>query len=99
MALPRAARGLGAACGDAARPVGVVPDLRVLGPVLVLGRGVVEILGGEDEGGQEDAVGCAAQSLGLGLQTGLEAVQVHQCGHERGHLDVGGPDQVADELL
>ena len=32
----------------------------VVGPVLVLGRRIVEVLGGEDKGGQEDAVDGAA---------------------------------------
>ena len=32
-------------------------------PVLVLGRGVVEVLGGEDEAGEEDAVDGAAHAL------------------------------------
>lgn len=67
VALACAAGALAAAGGDAARSVGVVPDLGVLGPVLVLWRGVVEVLGGEDESSQEDAVGGAAQALGLGL--------------------------------
>lgn len=35
----------------------------VTGPVFVLGARVVEVLGGEDEGGKEDAVDSAAHAL------------------------------------
>lgn len=41
------------------KPVGV------LGPVLVLWGGVVEVLGGDDEAGEEDSVSGARQALGV----------------------------------
>ena len=44
-------------------------DGRVPGPVLVLGTGVVEVLGCEDEGSQEDSVDGAAHALGHRRQT------------------------------
>lgn len=41
-------------------------DGGVAGPVFVFGGGVVEILGGKDEGGQEDAVDGARHAFGDG---------------------------------
>lgn len=84
--------------GEAKGVVGGV-HVGVVGPVLVLGRAVVEVLGGQDQGGQEDAVGGASQAAGHGLQLGLEAVEVDQGRHESWDLDVGGDDQLGDELF
>lgn len=56
-------------------------DVGVLSPVLVLGRGVVEVLGGEDESGEEDAVDGASQTLGHGREALLESLEVDQGCH------------------
>lgn len=55
-------------CPAEAEVLVVVADDAVVGPVLVLGRAVVEVLGGQDQAGQEDAVSRASQSLGHGLK-------------------------------
>ena len=71
----------------------------VAGPVLVLGGGVVEVLGGEDEGGEEDAVHGAAHAFGHGREPGLQPGEVDEGGHERGNLDVRAVDERLDELF
>lgn len=71
----------------------------VVGPVLVLGRAVIQVLGGEDKRGEEDAVGSTPDAASLGLQAGLEAVQVDKSRHKSRDLDVGRDDQLGDELL
>jgi tRNA-binding EMAP/Myf-like protein len=50
--------------GDGEAKVLVAADSTVPGPVLVLGRGVVEVLCSEDEGSQEDSVDGASHALG-----------------------------------
>jgi hypothetical protein len=47
-------------------------------PVLVLGARVIQVLGGEDERGEEDPVDCASHALGNRWQTGSKTAQVHQ---------------------
>jgi hypothetical protein len=49
---------------DGEAKVLVAADSAVAGPVLVLGRGVIEVLSRKDEGGEEDAVDGAAHALG-----------------------------------
>ena len=71
----------------------------VVCPVLVLGRAVIEILGGQDERGEEDAMSSASDAASLGLQTRLEAVEVDQTRHESRDLDIRGDDQLGDEVL
>lgn len=71
----------------------------VFGPVLVLGRRVVEELGGKDERSQEDSVDGASETLGHGWKSLLESGQVDQGSHEGGDLDVGSSHQRRDELL
>lgn len=71
----------------------------VLGPVLVLWRRVVEVLGGHDERGQEDAVGGAGHALGQRRQRRSQSGEVDQRGHQSGGLDVGRGDQVRNELV
>lgn len=88
------ALGLTAGAVVGAGAASLVPDAGVACPVLVLRRAIVEVLGGEDEGCQEDAVGGAAQALCFGLKSGLEAVEVDQSGHQGGDLDIGFPDEV-----
>ena len=60
-----------------AEPV-VALDGGVAGPVLVLRAGVVEVLRGQDQAGQEDAVDGASHSLGHGGQPGSQPGQIHQ---------------------
>ena len=55
--------------GDGEAKVLVAADSAVPGPVLVLGRGVIEVLGCKDERGEEDAVNCASHALGDGRKT------------------------------
>lgn len=85
--------------GDAEAEVVVAADGSVAGPVLVLGGGVVEVLGGEDEGGEENAVDGAAHSLCHRRQTLGQPVEVDQRGHEGGDLNVRASNQCADEEL
>lgn len=82
-----------------AKVVAVSGDVAVVGPVLVLGRAVVEVLGGEDESSEEDSVGGTSQASGHGLKLGLEAAKVDEGRHEGGDLDVGRDDELSDELL
>lgn len=77
----------------------VAADGGVAGPVLVLWRRVVEVLCGEDEGGEEDAVDGAAHALCNGRQALLEAREVDERGHEGGDLDVRLLDERSDESL
>lgn len=55
-------------------------------PVLVLGGGVVEVLGAEDEGGEEDPVTGAGHTLGHGGQLVLQPVEIDHGRHERRRL-------------
>lgn len=71
----------------------------VLGPVLVLGGRIVEVLRGHDERGQEDSVGGARHALGQRRQRRPQSGQVDQRGHESGGLDVGRGNQMRDELV
>lgn len=66
-------------------------------PVLVLWARVVQVLGGEDQRGQEDAVDSASHALGNGWQTSPEAAQVHQRAHQGGHLDLRPGDERCNE--
>lgn len=50
----------------------------VTSPVLVLGARVIQVLGGENERGEEDPVDGASHALGNRWQTGPETAQVHQ---------------------
>lgn len=74
-------------------------DVSVVGPVLVLGRRIVEVLGSEDERSQEDAVGGASETASHGLKLGLESGEVDEGRHESRDLDVGGDDELSDELF
>ena len=67
--------------------------------MLVLWRAVVEILGGENESGEEDAVGGASQTTSHGLKLSLEAGEIDKSRHESGNLDVGGNNELGDEFL
>ena len=53
----------------------------VAGPVFVFGGGVVEVLGGEDERREEDAVHGAGHALGDGGEPGLQSGEVDEGGH------------------
>ena len=64
--------------GDAEAKVIVAADRCVTGPVLVLGRGVVEVLCREDERCEEDTVDSAAHALGDRRKTLCQAVEVDQ---------------------
>lgn len=59
----------------------VALDRGVASPVLVLGRGVVQVFGGEDEGGKEDAVNSAAHTFGHRGQALLQAREVDEGAH------------------
>lgn len=77
----------------------VAADGSVASPVLVLGRRVVEVLGCQDEGSQEDAVDCAAHALGHWWQALPKAVEIYQGGHECRDLNVRARHERVDELL
>ena len=78
----------------------VIPlDDGVPRPVLVFGTGVVEVLRGQDQAGEEDAVDGAAHALCNGRQTGTQPGQVHQGGHEGGRLHLGPGDKGGNEGL
>lgn len=64
----------------------VVFEEAVAGPILVLGRAVVDVFGGEDEASEEDAVKGAGHAFGHGRQPTAEPVQVHERAHQRRHL-------------
>jgi hypothetical protein len=85
--------------GDAEAKVVVAADGGVTGPVLVLGRGVVEVLCREDERGEEDAVDGAAHALCNRRKTLCQAVEVDERSHESWYLDVRASDESADEKL
>lgn len=55
-------------------------------PVLVLWRRVVEVLGREDEGREEDSVAGAGHALRDGRQLVLQPVEVDHRRHERRRL-------------
>ena len=74
-------------------------DSAVASPVLVLGRGVVEVLGSQDEGSKENAVGGALHALGNRRKTRPEAGEVDQAGHQSRDLDVRTLDEGCDELF
>lgn len=54
-----------------AKNISVVLNAGVVGPVLILGRRVVEILGGENERSEKDAMGGASKAASHGLELGL----------------------------
>lgn len=61
-------------------------DCGVTGPMFVLGAGVIQVLCGEDERGEEDAVDSAAHTLCDWGQTGTKTTEVDETAHESGHL-------------
>jgi len=71
----------------------------IVGPVLVLGRAIVQVLGGNDQRSEEDAVDRTPETLGLGLQALLQASEINQGRHEGRDLNVRGDDQLGDEVL
>jgi hypothetical protein len=74
-------------------------DSSVASPVLVLGRRVIERLGGEDESGKEDAVGSATHAFSDRRKTLLQTTEVDEGGHESGNLYRGSVDERLDELF
>ena len=67
--------------GGGEAPGRVGGDGGVAGPVFVFGGGVVEVFGGEDEGGEEDAVHGAGHALGDWGEPGLQPGEVDEGGH------------------
>lgn len=84
---------------DREAEVVVATDSTVAGPVLVLGGGVVEVLGGQDERSKEDAVGGALHALGDRRKAGPETGKVDQARHQSRDLDVRALDEGCDELF
>lgn len=74
-------------------------DMGIACPVAVFWRRIVHVLGGDDQAGEEDAVCGALQALGNWWELLAKALEVEECGHEGGDLDVGLLDERADELL
>lgn len=57
-------------------------------PMLVLWRGIVQVLGGKDERCEEYTVDRAAHALCYGWKAFLESLEVDQAGHQSGNLYV-----------
>ena len=85
--------------GDGEAEPAIPLDGGVPRPVLVLGAGVIEVLRGQDQAGEEDAVDGAAHALCNGGQTGAQPGQVHQGGHEGGRLHLRPRDERSNEGL
>ena len=85
--------------GDAEAEVVVTTDRGVASPVLVLGRGVVEVLCRENERSEEDTVDGAAHALCDRRKTLCQAVEVDQGSHKRRYLNVRASNESADEKL
>lgn len=68
-------------------------------PVLVLWRGIVQVLGSEDQRGEEDAVRCALHSFGDRRQTLLQSTEIDKRGHQRRNLYVRLLNKGVDEEL
>lgn len=65
--------------------------------MLVFRGGVIEVLGGEDEGGEKDAVAGTWHALGHLGQAGLEAGQVDEGAEQGRDLHVAALDEARDE--
>ena len=74
-------------------------DGPVPSPVLVLRARVVEVLGRDDQGREEDAVAGGVHSVGDLGKARLEAVEVDESAKESGNLHVGLGDEDGDERL
>lgn len=68
-------------------------------PMFVLRARIVQVLSREDQGSQEDAVNGASHAFGHGGESGAEAGQVDQGGHQCRHLDGRSVHKGGDELL
>lgn len=75
----------------------VTLDAGVSGPVLVLGTRVVDILGGKDQGSEEDAMNCATHALGNRREARSKPVEVNEGCHQGGDLHRGPVDDRDDE--
>lgn len=73
--------------------------LGVPAPMLVLWGRVVEVLGGDDEGGKEDSVSGARHSFGDFGKSVSKSFEIHEGGEEGRHLDVGLFADHSDEGL
>ena len=73
--------------------------LGVSTPVFVLGRRIIEVLGGDDESGEEDSVSGAWHTLGDFWKTVTKSLEVDERGEEGGDLDVGLFAYHGDERL
>jgi hypothetical protein len=86
-------------CAAEAKVVALGGDVAVVGPVLVLWWAVVEVLSGEDESSEKNAMGGASKTASHRLKLWLEAAQVDESGHESRDLNVRGDNELCDELL
>ena len=68
-------------------------------PVLVLWRGIVKVLGSEDQRGEEDAVRCAFHAFCDRWQALLQSAEIDKRSHQRGHLHVRLLNKGVDEEL
>lgn len=66
----------------------VCSHVRVLSPVLVLGRRVVEELCRQDKSSKEDSVHSTSQTLGNWWESLLESLEVNQGGHQSRNLHI-----------
>lgn len=79
--------------------LGLGEERCVLGPVLVLRRRVVEVLGSDDESGEEDTVTSAVHSLSNTRKPRPQTLKVDESAEEGGNLNVRPLDQESDEGL
>ena len=79
--------------------LGLREHLGVSAPVLVLWRRVIEVFGGDDEGGEEDSVTGAGHALGDLWESVPQSLEVDERGEKGGDLDVGLFANDGDESL
>ena len=79
--------------------LGLGEEGTVLGPVLVLGGRIVEVLGSNDERGKEDTVTSAVHALGDTRKTRLQSVEVDKGAEQGGNLHIALLDKDGNEGL
>lgn len=77
----------------------VATNCRIAGPMLVLGRGIIEVLGCEDKRRKEDPVNGATHAFCYWGEPRLQTRKVDQGRHEGWHLNVGAVDEGLDKGL
>jgi len=60
----------------------------IFGPVLVLWRRIIQVLGRDNESGEKHAMPCAMHALGNLRQARLQAIEVHEGTEQGRYLNV-----------